>query len=466
MRFQSIGWSSAREIGAAAAIVAVGLSWRLMTGSLEAEATPAGQPASSVAAAKPVAFVNGVEITSDRLGEECLGRHGPTVLEALVNHRIIEQACQQQGVTVTPQDVAGEIEAMAKRFSVPRDKWIEMIQQERGITPKQYSDDIVWPMIALRRLARGTVEPTADELREAFEKQFGPAVKARIIVSRSRQDAEQVRAQAVAAPDEFGGLAIESIPPTMFAKAEGIAIFPDMIKGGFILGVNYGKGVLLVRRPDRSWSPPVMVTMGGGSLGFQAGVQSADIVLMFATPRSLNGILNGQKVTLGADASVALGPIGRQANAGTDARLGAEIYSYARSRGLFLGVSINGADLSVDNNANSMLYGRFGVTPTDVFAARGLAFHEEVKLLIDDLNTRSQATVQPATQLVPPPLAVPQPMPPPVQPAQAVQPVQAVGGFPTLPQPTAPPQPAVPITGATDTPYAPQPVAPPLVPIR
>jgi lipid-binding SYLF domain-containing protein len=264
--------------------------------------------------------------------------------------------------------------------------------------------------------------------------------------------------------DEFSGLAIESIPPAMFGRAEGIAIFPDMIKGGFILGVNYGKGVLLVRRPDRTWSPPVMVTMGGGSLGFQAGVQSADIVLVFATPRSLNGILNGQKVTLGADASVALGPIGRQANAGTDARLGAEIYSYARSRGLFLGVSINGADLSVDNNANAMLYGRFGVTPADVFAARGLGFHEEVKRLIDDLNARSQA-VQ-AGALVPPP-TVPQPAA--AIPAQPV--VQPVGGFPTLPQqpaapqpPAVPQQPTVPVTGATNTPY--EPPAPPLVPIR
>ena len=266
--------------------------------------------------------------------------------------------------------------------------------------------------------------------------------------------------------DEFSGLAIESIPPAMFGKAEGVAIFPDMIKGGFILGVNYGKGVLLVRRPDRTWSPPVMVTMGGGSLGFQAGVQSADIVLIFATPRSLNGILNGQKVTLGADASVALGPIGRQANAGTDARLGAEIYSYARSRGLFLGVSINGADLSVDNNANAMLYGRFGVTPADVFAARGLGYHEEVKVLIDDLNARSQVVAQAAAPIVPPPMAAP--------PAAAVQPVpqqqpavQPVGGFPTLPQPAAPAPPAppvAPVTGATDTPY--EPAAPPLVPIR
>jgi lipid-binding SYLF domain-containing protein len=271
--------------------------------------------------------------------------------------------------------------------------------------------------------------------------------------------------------DEFSGLAIESIPPAMFGRAEGVAIFPDMIKGGFILGVNYGKGVLLVRRPDRTWSPPVMVTMGGGSLGFQAGVQSADIVLVFATPRSLNGILNGQKVTLGADASVALGPIGRQANAGTDARLGAEIYSYARSRGLFLGVSINGADLSVDNNANAMLYGRFGVTPADVFAARGLGFHEEVKRLIDDLNARSQAAQ--AGAIVPPPTA-PQPSAATLAPAQPA--VQPVGGFPTLPQqPVAPQpvqpqpvpqpqQPTVPVTGATNTPY--EPPAPPLVPIR
>ena len=264
--------------------------------------------------------------------------------------------------------------------------------------------------------------------------------------------------------DEFGGLAIESIPPTMFARADGVAIFPDMIKGGFILGVNFGRGVLMVRRPDRTWSPPVMVTMGGGSLGFQAGVQSADIVLVFATPRSLNGILNGQKVTLGADASVALGPIGRQANAGTDAKLGAEIYSYARSRGLFLGVSINGADLSVDNNANSMLYGRFGVTPADVFAARGLAFHNEVKVLIDDLNARSQVAAQPVAQIVPPPTQS-QPQQPQLLQPQPQQPVE--GGFPTLPQPQpVPQQPASPVTGATDTPYAPSPAAPPLVPIR
>ncbi|MFM8951463.1 MAG: lipid-binding SYLF domain-containing protein [Planctomycetaceae bacterium] len=255
--------------------------------------------------------------------------------------------------------------------------------------------------------------------------------------------------------DEFSGLAIESIPPAMFGRAEGVAIFPDMIKGGFILGVNYGKGVLLVRRPDRTWSPPVMVTMGGGSIGFQAGVQSADIVLIFATPRSLQGIMNGQKVTLGADASIALGPVGRQANAGTDAKLGAEIYSYARSRGLFLGVSLGGADLSVDHNADAMLYSRFGVTPADVFEGRGLAFHQDVKELIDDMNARTQAGQQ-----VPPPTAA--------EPLQAAQqPVDRQAAVPAaVPvQPIAPAQPvAVPVAPPAAPPASQQ--TPPLVPIR
>ena len=257
--------------------------------------------------------------------------------------------------------------------------------------------------------------------------------------------------------DEFCRLQIESIPPTMLNAAEGIAIFPNMIKGGFILGVNYGRGVLMVRKADRTWSAPVMVTMGGGSVGFQAGVQAADIVLVFATPKSLQGILNGQKVTLGADASVALGPIGRQANAGTDARLGAEIYSYARSRGLFAGVSLGGADLSIDNNANSMLYGRFGVTPADVFNGNQLAVRPEVQQLVADLDARTR----------------PQPAAAGAQPAAAAQPGQQAFGLQPAPaaaplQPIAPPQPpsAAPQPVPNYPPTGPAANAPPLVPIR
>jgi lipid-binding SYLF domain-containing protein len=259
--------------------------------------------------------------------------------------------------------------------------------------------------------------------------------------------------------DQFCGLQIESIPQGMLAQAEGIAIFPNMIKGGFIFAGNYGKGVLMVRNADRSWSPPAMCAMGGGSLGFQVGVQAADIVLVFATPQSLQNLLQGNKVTLGADASVALGPIGRQANAGTDARLGAEIYSYARSRGLFLGVSVSGADISIDNDANAKLYGRFGVTPSDVFNNRGLAIRPEVVQLVVDLNTRSAVPAQPAAvtaapgQLVPQPTAVPQP-------ASVVPQQVPVTVPPAVPQavPPATPQPA--------EPTIPQSADPPLVPVK
>jgi lipid-binding SYLF domain-containing protein len=227
--------------------------------------------------------------------------------------------------------------------------------------------------------------------------------------------------------DQFFGLQIESIPPSMLQSASGVAIFPNMIKGGFILGVNYGRGVLHVRNADNSWSAPAMVTMGGGSIGFQAGVQAADIVLVFKTPQSLTNILNGQKVTLGADASIAVGPVGRQANAATDARLGAEIYSYARSRGLFLGVSLGGADLSIDHNADGVLYGRYGVTPAEIFNNQGIVIRPEVQQLVADLNARSG--VQP-TQMQPGVLPQATQLPP--QLPGTAQPIPASPGVPPI----------------------------------
>ena len=278
----------------------------------------------------------------------------------------------------------------------------------------------------------------------------GSEVRAQLQITSGQAELQTV-VSARQALDEFSDLKIESIPPALLGSASGVAIFPNMIKGGFILGVNYGKGVLLARRPDGSWSPPLMVTMGGGSLGFQAGLQAADIVLVFATPRSLQGMLAGQKVTLGADASVALGPIGRQANAATDARMGAEIYSYARSRGLFAGVSFNGASLAADPNANAMLYGRFNVTPQEVYEARGLAFHPEVEQLIEDLAARAR----PAATTVANAPASPQPVA--AQPAPAsLQPIAR----PATPATTAPV--ATPAPASTPPAVA----APPLVPVR
>jgi parvulin-like peptidyl-prolyl isomerase len=226
--------AQAREMFGAVAIVGVCIAIRFVGSGSSADANPfagngrgGNQPVAAAGTAelppgaRPVALVNGAEVTRDQLAAECLSRHGMAVLETLVNRAIIEQACRRAGMAVTAQDVEAEVDAMSKRFNVPREKWIELIKQERGVTPKQYAEDIVWPMIALRRLAAAAVEPTAEEIQEAFEKQFGPAVKARIIVLRSREEAEKVHAQAVAAPGEFPALARQHSVDVASASANG-----------------------------------------------------------------------------------------------------------------------------------------------------------------------------------------------------------------------------------------------------
>ena len=221
-------WRYGRELTAAAVIIGFAVVWRTWTGSVGADAKPP-QPVTAPESAaspqppgaRPMALVNGAEITTAELAAECLSRHGTAILETLVNRRIIEQACQAAGLTLTREHVDAEIESLAKRFSVPRQKWLELIEKERGISPEQYASDIVWPMLALRALARGAGEPTEAEIREAFEKQFGPAVKARIIVSRTRAEAEILRVKAIAAADEFGSLARQHSVDVGSASANG-----------------------------------------------------------------------------------------------------------------------------------------------------------------------------------------------------------------------------------------------------
>src|SRR5262245_29627717 len=118
------------------------------------------------------------------------------------------------------------------------------------------------------------------------------------------------------------------IPSALLREAAGVAIFPNIIKAGFVVGGKHGKGVVLVRCKDGVWSNPIFVTLTGGSIGWQAGAQSTDLILVFRTGRSVERILNNRgKLTLGADVGVAAGPVGRQAAAATDAQLKAEIYS-------------------------------------------------------------------------------------------------------------------------------------------
>lgn len=146
-----------------------------------------------------------------------------------------------------------------------------------------------------------------------------------------------------------------SIPPALLANAHAVVVLPKLFKAGFIIGGRYGKGVLMVRDLHGNWHYPIMVYLAGGSIGYQIGAQSTDIILVFKTMRSVEAILKG-KITLGGDFSVAAGPVGRHMEAGTDIKLETEIYSYSRSRGLFAGVAVEGAALQIDQNATWALY--------------------------------------------------------------------------------------------------------------
>ena len=160
----------------------------------------------------------------------------------------------------------------------------------------------------------------------------------------------------------------KSIPISLIRDCAGIAIIPDVIKAGFVVGGRFGNGVVLIRTKDGGWSDPAFIDIKGGSIGWQAGVQSADVILVFRTPRSVENIAKG-KFTLGADIGIAAGPLGRTAEASTDTQLKAEILSYSRSRGLYAGLSFQGSSLQDDPKANGLFYGGT-VSPKDVFEGK------------------------------------------------------------------------------------------------
>ena len=177
--------------------------------------------------------------------------------------------------------------------------------------------------------------------------------------NKRAQDAVRVLKEVMMAPDK-------RIPADLIGGAYAIAVIPDVIKAGFVIGGRHGLGIVSVKTSDGTWSNPSFISMTGGSIGFQAGVSSTDVILVFRSERGVDSIIHG-KFTLGADASVAAGPVGRTAQASTDAQLKAEIYSYSRSRGLFAGAALDGSVIAIDNDANQAVYGD-GTTPRRVFA--------------------------------------------------------------------------------------------------
>ena len=152
----------------------------------------------------------------------------------------------------------------------------------------------------------------------------------------------------------------ENIPQSVMEKADCIIVFPSVLKAAFVVGASYGRGAMVCRTGKNfrgPWGAPAMYALEGGSVGFQIGGQATDLVLLIMNERGASSILNS-KVKLGGDASVAAGPVGRDASANTDAYMRAEVLSYSRSRGLFAGISLEGSTLRPDDDATADVYGR------------------------------------------------------------------------------------------------------------
>jgi SH3 domain-containing YSC84-like protein 1 len=174
----------------------------------------------------------------------------------------------------------------------------------------------------------------------------------------ARQDSDEARRVRDAASvfGEIMGADDRGIPQSILSKAEGIAVFPSMVRGGFIVGGMRGRGILSSRN-NGEWSPPAFLTLTGGSFGLQIGGQAVDLILVINDRRGLENLVANQ-FKLGADVAVAAGPVGRDAQAATDLQLRAQILSYSRSRGLFAGVTVNGSTVRQDRDANQRFYGQ------------------------------------------------------------------------------------------------------------
>jgi lipid-binding SYLF domain-containing protein len=232
---------------------------------------------------------------------------------------------------------------------------------------------------------------------------------------------EQRVLDATEALNEFLRIPEEGIPPRLLSSAYAIAVVPNTVKAAFGVGGRHGRGIMVVRREDNTWSNPAFVRITGGGFGFQVGAQSSDIVLVFKSRRGVDGITSG-KLTLGADASLAAGPVGRHSSAATDFKLQAEIFSYSRSRGLFAGIALEGTGVMMDQRANTAFYASPDITPDAIFEspagrapASANAFVELLTAQTSRLPVGTSVADSPAEETGEAPAPQPEPEPEPPQ---------------------------------------------------
>lgn len=176
-------------------------------------------------------------------------------------------------------------------------------------------------------------------------------------LAQSKADARERAQKAATAFNEIMSAMDQGIPQDLLDRAWCVAVFPSVKKGGFIVGGQYGKGLISCRRPGGSWGAPAYFTIGGGSFGLQIGGQAVDLVLLIMNKSGVDGLLQ-DKFEMGAGAAVSAGPVGRNTHISTDALLKSQIISYSRSRGLFAGLELKGAVITQDNGSNEAIYGR------------------------------------------------------------------------------------------------------------
>jgi len=210
-----------------------------------------------------------------------------------------------------------------------------------------------------------------------------------------------------------------SIPNWLLERAYGIAVIPDLTKIAFFAGGRRGNGVLVYRDKDGRFTNPIFVTLTGGSFGFQWGVQSTDIVLVFTTRKSIEGITGG-KVTLGGDASVSAGPVGRESSAATDMTFKSEVYSYSRSRGVFAGLAIDGSVISIDDDENDAFYRKKNVSAGDIATGAVTTNDDAARRFMTAVNSSTTGGRQQSASASPPPASSDAPAP--TQPAPPAQP--------------------------------------------
>lgn len=225
--------------------------------------------------------------------------------------------------------------------------------------------------------------------------------------AQSSEDARLITATQVL--DQLHSTPDQNIPTWLLDRAYGVAVIPDVLKGAFVFGGRHGSGVMVARDTTGRFSNPVFISLTGGSVGWQIGAQAADIVLIFATQKSLDNFARGD-FTLGVTASAAAGPVGRSGEAA--AGVSSEVYSYSRARGLFVGVALDGTALVFDRKANRNFYGH-DVTTEDILGGHVTTNAESARrfiaAIVAGMSPATATAAGPGAPATPPPVATPAP---------------------------------------------------------